>query len=69
MENDKKQDNKGLQVFMNFVKSIPEGISEFDYFSFLDHISKNNFDKQTILNILSESKTKIKSIIQLFFRK
>ncbi len=46
---------KGEDIFLNFINSIPEGVSEFDYFSFLDHISKNNFDKQIILNILKES--------------
>lgn len=56
MENNKQPEIKGEEIFMDFVKRTPEGISEFDYFSFLDHISKNNFDKQTIISVLNESK-------------
>jgi len=36
MDNENQRENKGEEVFMNFVKSTPEGISEFDYFSFLE---------------------------------
>lgn len=55
MENNSKNESNGQEIFLKFIKNTPEGISEFDYFSFLDHISKNNFDKQSIINILNES--------------
>lgn len=57
MENSTKaQSTGGDSVFINFIKATPESVSEFDYFSFLDHIAKNKHcDKQAIINILHES--------------
>jgi len=55
MDNSINKSN-GEEIFINFIKNTPEDLSEFDYFSFLDHISKNNFEKQTIISILHESK-------------
>ena len=46
----------GESVFADFVKNTPEGISNFDYFNLLDHISQNKIDKDLIAAIFCESK-------------
>lgn len=48
--------NNGIKVFLDFVKSVPEDESTFDYFSLLDHISQNKLDRDNINNLLAESK-------------
>lgn len=47
--------NNGVKIFLDFVKSVPEGASTFDYFSLLDHISQNKLDREKINNLLAES--------------
>ncbi len=50
------EDKIGENIFTEFVKTTPEGISEFDYFHLLDHISQNKIDKDLIAAIFCESK-------------
>ena len=52
----------GENIFAEFVKSTQEGISDFDYFHLLDHISQNKIDKDLIAAIFCESK--IRKIIK-----
>jgi hypothetical protein len=49
------ESSEGEGKFVNFVKNIPEGLSSFDYFTLLDHFSKNKIDKETIMTIMRES--------------
>jgi hypothetical protein len=50
------QVKSGENIFAEFVKNTPEGLSEFDYFHLLDHISQNKIDKDLIAAIFCESK-------------
>ena len=56
------QNKTGENIFAEFVKSTQEGISDFDYFHLLDHISQNKIDKDLIAAIFCESK--IRKIIK-----
>ncbi len=48
--------SEGTEMFVKFVKSVPEGLTSFDYFHLLDHLSQNKLDKDLIAAIFCESK-------------
>lgn len=60
MENNSKS---GTTIFEEFVKSIPEEFSTFDYFSLLEETNKTKFDKDSIILLLQESKSNINIFI------
>jgi hypothetical protein len=62
MESDHKLYTNGKEVFTTFVKNTPEGVTDFDYFTLLDHISQNKIDRDLIAAIFCESKYKLKFI-------
>ncbi len=47
--------NSGIATFNKFLSSVPEGLTTFDYFVLLDHISQNKVDKDLIAAIFCES--------------
>ncbi len=55
-ESENKKENNGIQTFIKFANNIPEGLSDFDYFTLLDHISQNKLDRDLIAAIFCESK-------------
>jgi hypothetical protein len=62
-----KRENNGIQTFINFANNVPEGLSNFDYFTLLDHISQNKLDRDLIAAIFCESKINIFNIF--YYRK
>ncbi len=50
-----KNDKNGKEKFVEFVNKVPEGLSNFDYFYLLEHISQNKIDKDLIAAIFCES--------------
>jgi len=64
MESDNK--SQGVEKFVQFVKAVPEGLTDFDYFHLLDHISTNKLDKDLIAAIFCESKNNKTITNQIF---
>lgn len=52
MEN---KNTTGLEKLIQFSRTTPQGMSKFDYFNLLDHISHCKIDKEGIINIFNES--------------
>lgn len=48
--------NNGIHKFAKFAIDVPEELSNFDYFTLLDHISQNKMDRDLIAAIFCESR-------------
>jgi hypothetical protein len=49
------ENSNGLEVFVNFIKQVPEGISNFDDFALLDQLSQNKVDRDLVITLLADS--------------